>query len=39
MRMSGPPKAQEQKAGTVVRPAKKFCLLLLLLGMNLTLAV
>ena len=39
MRMSGPAKAQEQKAGTVVRPAKKFCLLLLLLGLNLTLAV
>ena len=38
MRMSDPAKAQEQKAGTVVRPAKKFGLLLLLLGLNLTLA-
>ena len=37
MRMSGPAKVQEQKAGTVVQPAKKFCLLLLLLGLNLTL--
>ena len=39
MRIPRPPKAQEQKAGTVVRPAKKFCLLLFLLGLNLTLAV
>ena len=39
MRIPRPPKAQEQKAGTVVRPAKKFGLPLLLLGLNLTLAV
>ena len=39
MRTSGPGKAQEQKVGTVVQSAKKFCLLLLLLGLNLTLAV
>ena len=32
-----PSKPQEQKAGTVVQPAKKFCLLLWLLGLNLTL--
>ena len=38
MRMPDPPKAQDQNAGTVVRPAKKFCLPLLLLGLNLTLA-
>ena len=37
MCMSTPPKVQEQKAGTV-RPAEKFCLLLWLLGLNLTLA-
>ena len=39
MRTSGPGKAQEQKVGTVVQSAKKFYLLLLLLGLNLTLAV
>ena len=38
MRMSDPPKAQDQKTGTVVQPAKKFCLLLLLLGVSQTLA-
>ncbi len=38
MRMSGPGKVQEQKVGTVVQSAKKFCLLLLVLGLNLTLA-
>ena len=38
MRMSGPGKVQEQKAVAVMWP-KKFCLLLLLLGLNLTLAV
>ncbi len=39
MRISGPPKEQEKKVGTPVQPAKKFCLPLLLLGLNLTLAV
>ena len=38
MRMSGPGKVQEPKAAAVMRPPKKFCLLLLLLGLNLTLA-
>ncbi len=39
MRMSGPEKVQEPKAAAVVCPARQFCLLLLLLGLNLTLAV